>query len=264
MATSINGYLSNLASTYYISSGSNEDQRIATSYARIAANLKSHFGNKLLSVSEFGSYKRDTILPRLYDADSDVDIMVKFDHNSLGVTAETYRTWLLAFAEKYYSSSSVSKNFPTVIVELQHIMFDLVPTRQDSLWPYTLYIPDRGNNWQPTNPAAFDQTVVDANRAHGYIVKPIIRLLKAWNAKALKPYSSYELEAAIASMNFTGDDYQKGFFWAIDRLNSIGKPNWAIDKIQALKNNKTTITYWLEQNNLDMAKSTLHRILPLV
>lgn len=265
MAASINGILQKLASEYYISYGSSEDTRIRTSLSNITGKIQTELGSKIVSVSDFGSYKRDTILPRLYDTESDVDIMVKFDHAVQAKTPATYRSWLLAFADKYFSRSSVYRDFPTVVVELSHIKFDLVPAYQDNTWySKTLYIPNGRNEWQSTDPAALATDLTRVNGQYNYIVKPIIRLLKAWNAGAGKPYSSYELEKAIIGMSFAGDNYQMGFFYAIDRLSDYGKPQWAQSRIATLKTYKSYIANYLARDNQAKALEWLYRLLPSI
>ncbi|UOR06362.1 hypothetical protein MUN82_04520 [Hymenobacter aerilatus] len=263
MALSINGLLRELAYEYYISYDSQEDNSIKTSLTNISGKLRNEFGTKLISVSDFGSYKRDTILPRAYDSGSDVDIMVKFNHATLAKTPDTYRTWLLAFADKHFSRSSVYRDFPTVVVELGHIKFDLVPAYEVSYWSTsTLYIPDSRNEWQSTDPSALTADLTRVNTHYGSIVKPIIRLLKAWNTRAGKPYSSYELEKAIININFSGDNYQTGFFYAINQLSDYGKPQWAKEKIATLKKYKGYVEAYLYNNDMPKALLWLYYILP--
>ena len=67
MAASINYKLGQLANEYYISYGTSEQKKIDASVATLKTRLKLHFGSNIVNVVEFGSYKRDTILPRKYD-----------------------------------------------------------------------------------------------------------------------------------------------------------------------------------------------------
>jgi predicted nucleotidyltransferase len=261
MAESINSYLSTLSYTYYISHDSEEDKKIKTSISILQGKLRTCFGAKMLSASVFGSYERDTILPRKYDTYTDVDMMVKFDHATLNRNEATYRQWLLDFGTDNYLRSASYKDFPTVVVQLSHISFDLVPAKEEGYFK-TLYIPDANNIWQVTDPRGFNQTVADANGRYKYIVKPIIRLMKAWNAKAGYPFSTYALEQQIAGMNFTGDDFQSGFFWAIDHISDFNLSATGKGKVTSLRNNKAWVKRYLDENNLTKAKEWLHYILP--
>lgn len=263
MALSINGTLRDLAYEYYITYDSSEDKSIKTSLESISKKLKVEFGTKVVSVIDFGSYKRDTILPRSYDDGSDVDVMVKLNHAALGNTPDTYRTWLLNFASKHFSFSSVYRDFPTVVVELAHIKFDLVPAYESTTWyGTTVYIPNSRNEWQITDPAALTANLTRVNTQFNSIVKPIIRLLKAWNTREGKPFTSYELEEGIISMNFYNENYQTGFFYAINQLTDDGKPQWAKDKIATLKKYKGYIETYLNLNDLERALLWLYYILP--
>src|SRR5690606_26449091 len=98
---------------------------------------------------------------------------------------ETYRGWLKNFADRHYKDhygSEVVKSFPTVTVRLNNINFDLVPAKEEQNFNFgsTLYIPDKTNGWQSTNPNDVKQSLKDANTKYNQVVRPIIRLLKAW------------------------------------------------------------------------------------
>ncbi len=256
---SINPYLRNLSEELFISYNSPERTKINNSFSTIKGRLKSFFGNEIDSVDAFGSYTRGTILPRKYDNNSDVDLIIQFDTEIYPkYTAETYRNKLKRFAEHWYSSSLVYKDFPTVVLELQNIKFDLVPAIQEvSFLDYvTLYIPDRFNNWQTTEPFAFSQKLTKANSAYNNIVKPIVRLLKFWNASASYPFASFELEQLIADMNFSGDNYESGFFYAIKYLPDNHT------KVASLKSNAEMVSYYLERGDIERAEKWLYRILP--
>lgn len=99
---SLNGYLTTLANQFYISHGSREAQSIDNSVAALKTKLKSYLGSDLKTVIEFGSYRRDTILPRTYDDHSDVDLMVVFNHSQINVTPNTYRGYLKNFCDHHY------------------------------------------------------------------------------------------------------------------------------------------------------------------
>src|SRR5690606_5767709 len=194
---SINTYLSTLASTYFISHGSTERNSINTSLSALKTNLKVHFKSDILSVEIFGSWKRDTTLPRKYDSYSDVDVMIIFDHDRLQRTPETYRNWIKTFAKSKYPRSVIQKDFPTVRIDMKHITFDLIPTKK-STWLFKSYqIPDKNNNWMETEPHSFTNIVIFKNSNNGSRVKPVLRLVKAWNANNGRPFDSYLLEKHV-------------------------------------------------------------------
>lgn len=234
MAVSIDNYLRFLSLSYYLKNDSDEVRKINTSLNGLLTNLNADLGLLIKRKFVFGSYDRDTILPRKFDSKSDIDVMVVFNHTEHERTPETYRAWLKLFADKYYKDrygSEVVRSFPTVTIRLGHIHFDLKLT--------------------------------EANTKYNQIVRPIIRLLKAWNCNNGYPYDSYLLELQITGMNFFGDNIQSGFFYAVGQLNtSWGEPESKASKIQSFKYNIGEVKKALDNDDLIRAKHWLHRVLP--
>lgn len=265
MAVSIDNYLRTLAAAYYLKNSSVETSKINGSIASMRRNLDSYFGSDIKRSFVFGSYDRDTILPRKYDSKSDIDLMVVF--SSSNYTPETYRNQLRRFADKYYGArynAPVVKNFPTITVRLNNIHYDLVPAKEESLfWSGTeLYIP--GNNgWRTTNPNDVKENLTRSNTRYKSIVRPLIRLMKAWNCKNGYPYDSYLLELEITEMNFSGDTVQSGLFYLIDNLRTNwSDPQLRKTKLDALRSNMRAVRTALNSDNLLRAKILLHRSFP--
>jgi predicted nucleotidyltransferase len=269
MAVSIDNYLRELSSKYYLKDNSAEVNNIEKSIAKLFENLREDMPYLINRRFIFGSYDRDTILPRSIDKDSDVDIMVIFNHTEHERTPETYRSWLKIFADKYYKNrygSEVVKSFPSVTIRLNSINYDLVPAKEEKMMflGTVIYIPSKTNeSWQITDPNDVKNKLTEANTKYNQIVRPIIRLLKAWNSTNSYPFESYELELKVTSMNFYNDNVQSGFLYAVGQL----LPNWndsqsKKDKIESLKYNITKMKESLDSNDLYTAKKWLHRILP--
>lgn len=266
MAISIDSYLRTLSRSYYLKNDSDEVKRIEASIAELFSNLNTDLGLLIKRKFVFGSYDRDTILPRKFDSKSDIDIMVVFNHTQYERTPETYRAWLKLFADKYYKDrygSQVVKSFPTVTIRLGHIYFDLVPAKEETLYyNSTLSIP--GNNgWRTTDPNDVKLKLTEANTRYNQVVRPIIRLLKAWNCNNGYPYDSYLLELDITGMNFYGDNVQTGFLYAVNMLHSNwGDPDSKAEKIKSLQYNIEQAKKALEIDDIIRAKHWLHRVLP--
>lgn len=271
MALSINSKLLQLANEYYISHGTLEQKKIDTSLISLKYKLRNHFGSDILNIIEFGSYKRDTILPRKYDEHSDVDLMIVFNHASLLVAPGTYRNYLINFADKKYSRSDVKKSSPTVVLELDHIKYDLVPTYEQAVpWSIgkTIYIPQNDSSWMKTDPHGFDQELIKANTQNNSNIKKVIRLLKAWNAKVGYPMYSYQLEQQIARTvywTWGNNSLENYFFQAIENIPNYlnNNPFYANPKIVSLKDNATKVKAYLKADNLIGANGWLAHILPL-
>lgn len=271
MAVSINGKLIQLANEYYISYGTPEQQKIDGSVITLKSRLRAHFNNDILNIIEFGSYKRDTILPRKYDDYSDVDLMIVFNHMDLNVTPGTYRNYLINFADKKYSRSDVKKSSPTVVLELDHIKYDLVPAYiQVNTWSTTktIYIPENDTSWMTTDPHGFNERLTRANTANYSNIKKVIRLLKAWNAKVGYPLESYKLEQFVALLTYWswhGTSLESYFFQAIEGMpaNNYGSLFYSNQRILSLKENAKKVKACLQADNLEGANAWLAHILPM-
>jgi predicted nucleotidyltransferase len=267
MAVSINTYLRELSSRYYLKNDSTEIEKINRSLEGLLANLDKELGGLIKRRFVFGSYDRDTILPRSFDNNSDLDLMVVFNTTQYERTTETYRGWLKNFADKYYKDkygSEVVKSFPTVTIRLGHINYDLVPAKEETvIWTSSLHIPSKGGGWQITDPNDVKKNLMEANTRYNYIVRPIIRLMKAWNAAKDYPFDSYELELFLTRLNYYGDDVQKGFFYAVTQLSTNwNDPQTKKDRVTSLKYNIDQVKLHLEKDEIIKAKQWLHRVLP--
>lgn len=269
MAASINYKLDQLSREYYISYGSNEQKKIDASVSTLKTRLRSHFGSDIDNIVEFGSYKRDTILPRKYDEHSDIDLMVLFDHARMKLAPGTYRSRLVAFAEKWYFRSDVYRTTPTVTLQPDHIKYDLVPAYEETgYWSVnkTTYIPQNDSSWMITDPNGFNAELTRVNTAYGSNIKKVIRLLKAWNAKVSYPIPSFELEKEIAAMTFWWcNNLEDYFFKTIENLSSYRNGNYLTpnSKVTSLKENANRVKSYLQADNIANATTWLGHILPV-
>lgn len=263
MAT-INYYLQKKAEDLFIKYGSPERTYIEERVSSFRAKLRNYFGRSIDEVILFGSYKRDTILPRKYDPNSDIDVLVVFKREETEFTTETYRNRLRRFAQQEYSTSIVLKDHPSVVLEMSSISFDLVPCKIENSFLWKGYqIPDKDGSWMNTDPDDFNTTLTTANKQYGSIVKPIVRLLKRWNASQGYPYLPFELEKHIASMSFFRDNYQSGFIYAAKNLPKFSLPESQRRKVETLNGNIDWIELYLNRDNQDKAIEVVNRILGL-
>lgn len=217
---SVNGYLTTLSSNLVLSSS--ENSSIRTSISTLSSRLNSYFNNgELHKHFQFGSSTRGTILPRKADSNSDIDYMVVFK-NPNNYKPETLLNYLRHFMKAKYSSSEIYKDSPTMVLELNHIKFELVPAIQD-IWG-NLSIPSRTNyfsDWMSTDPTGFNDKITSVNVNNNFKIKPAIRLMKYWNTNKLNNhYSSYLLEGRVVDkFNYLSRDSIKDYvFDSIDML----------------------------------------------
>ena len=241
---SINSFLEELSSKLVFKD--EEKNKVDISVSSIKTKLKNYFGSEIFDVVVFGSYTRGTILPRKADEESDIDIMVVFEYNSKQYKPQTYLNWLKQFVIEYYSRSEIHQDSPTIVLELNHIKFELVPAFIPFSYPYGVYkIPDGPNEWIMTKPNDFNAILTECNKQNHYIIKPIVRLIKRWNVTNNdREMQSFEIEKKIAeSMKYSHyacssyTDYIKEAFSKIKDYYNSYEINKAISAInQALQN----------------------------
>lgn len=177
-----------------------ERQKIDRSIFNLKERLSAHFGEAIADQFRFGSTTRGTNLPRALDESSDVDYMVVFSDSDK--SPQTYLDRLRSFAEGMFPRSAVRQSHPSVVLELAHINFDLVPAIET--WWHGLRIPDKAGSWLQTDPHGFNEKLSSRNAECGNLLKPAIRIVKRWNAANQFVFDSYELERWIVSNWYPG------------------------------------------------------------
>lgn len=211
---------------------STENSSINTSISTLQARLSHYFGNTVSTHFRFGSSTRGTILPRKMDAHSDIDYMVVFSES--GYAPQTYLDRLKAFVNKYYSSSEIYQSSPTIVLELNHIKFELVPALAYWLGGYN--IPNGSGGWMQTDPNDFNSKLTAKNQAEQNLIKPTIRLAKFWNAENGYVFDSYSFEKWIVDRSFYGCGNQTQYLFNVfDHLNPNEIAQWRNDRIKRAK-----------------------------
>ncbi|PIT71206.1 nucleotidyltransferase [Limnohabitans sp. B9-3] len=210
-----------------------EQASINTSIATIKTRLNSYFGVALSEHLRFGSSTRGTILPRKMDQHSDIDYMVVFAEG--GAVPQTYLDRLRRFADQHYATSDIKQSSPSLVLQLNHIKFDLVPAIK--AWGTTYQIPDGPSAWQNTNPNDFNGQLNTINQKEMYKIKPMIRLLKYWNAEAEYVFDAYSLEKFVISLSYYGvSNIRDYLFTAFDNIYlGSDQAQWRKDKLKRAK-----------------------------
>ncbi|AZG76316.1 SMODS domain-containing nucleotidyltransferase [Methylocystis rosea] len=255
---SVLSYLEKRASDAVLSS--DEKSSISTSITTLKTRLNVHFSSKVSEHFQFGSSTRGTILPRAMDAHSDIDYMIVFSER--GYAPQTYLDRLKRFVETYYSRSEIYQSSPTVVLELNHIRFDLVPALSTGWGSYD--IPSGLNNWQSTNPNDFNSTLENSNKNNSYLIKPTIRLAKFWNAKNDYVFESFSFEKWILNQYFYGCANQRDYlFSAFDALSATSpSEQWRRDKIERAKKIVAEVRQLERDNKPYSAESEVKRLIP--
>lgn len=221
---SINSKLTSFAQLELVlAQNETERDRIKGSMTQLERILKDRLNGNIKEFVRFGSFTRNTILPRKYDSQSDVDLMVIFNTTNGRKTPGTYRKNLHDVITGAYPNSISIKNFPAVKLELYHIMFDIVPAYTDEsslLGNRYYYIPVSNDSWTSTTPNDINGYLSTKNQSYGdNIVRNVIRLCKHWNAGANYPLESYLMEKQIVNSFFWhGDNLYEKFLSVLDNI----------------------------------------------
>lgn len=262
---SVNSYLTSLASSLVLSTSENE--KIDTSIITLSSRLGIHFGTDVKEKFKFGSSTRGTILPRKADENSDIDFMVVFNTSKETLKPQTYLTKLKTFAEKYYSTSEIKKSSPTMVLELQHIKFELVPAITNYLGQYQIPSPaTTWSDWMDTDPNGFNQKLTNANILYSSQIKPLVRLVKYWNARVGRIFNSYSLENHIIGQYFSNCSSLKDYFFAYwpNLCFSGDVAQTSKDKLQKAKDTVAKIKKLEEEGKATEAENELASFLPSI
>ncbi|AMK10241.1 hypothetical protein EDC59_107147 [Pseudodesulfovibrio indicus] len=215
-----------------------EKEKIQRSIGFIKLKLKKYFGNEIKAQFQFGSSTRGTILPRRLDERSDIDYMIVFSNG--GYRPQTYLDRLRRFVADTYKASRVHQSHPTIVLNMNHIKFELVPAVEHFWSGYD--IPAKATDyedWIGTDPNDFNDDLTSRNQMYSNLTKPTIRLLKYWNAQNGYPFESFELEKQVVDMFFFWNsprnvkEYVYSAFGELDLgLSSSVRSRYALERAQ--------------------------------
>lgn len=128
--------------------------------------------------------------------------------------------------------------------QLNHIRFELVPAINQFF--YGLQIPAPASayqKWIGTDPTDFNSSLINANKANNNLIKPLIRLVKYWNAVNGYVFDSYSLEKDIVNHGYwhigflSGSAQLQDYFY--DYMKSLdlgwGEAQWRHEKVERAK-----------------------------
>ncbi|OYU51945.1 MAG: nucleotidyltransferase [Alphaproteobacteria bacterium PA1] len=254
----VNSYLVKRASDAVLSS--NEQSSIETSISTLRTRLNSYFAKDVSNHFKFGSSTRGTILPRRMDPQSDIDYMVVFNDDRY--TPQTYLNKLSAFARNWYFSSEIKQSTPSIVLELDHIKFDLVPALKDT-YGSGYQIPNGPNAWQSTDPNDFNAALIQKNTDNRSLIKTTVRLLKFWNASKGYVFESFSLEKWLISQHYYPQDNQRDYFLqSIEKLGINTTTQWRKDALERAKQIVDNVRQYERSGMLATAEAEVKKLIP--
>ncbi|MDR3629758.1 MAG: hypothetical protein P4L42_05415 [Desulfocapsaceae bacterium] len=207
----VNSHLASLASRLVLSDV--EIDGISVSISTLSSRLGAYFGDDAKGNFVFGSYHRGTILPRKADSNADVDYMIVFNSDDGQEKPQEYLDRLKNFAWKNYLPSERTESGSAIVLMLNHTKFKLVP----AIFFVGCQIPSPSSSWggwMYTDPVGDGQKIQEKDKATNYKIKPLVRLIKYWNASQGHLFTSFSLEQNIVSRNFDSCITLKDYFYA--------------------------------------------------
>jgi len=258
---SVNTHLVSLASNLVLSDA--ENLSISKSITTLKTRLEGYFGSGITEHFQFGSSTRGTILPRKADSNSDIDYMIVFNTSDGQKKPQTYLDRLKTFAENKYSTSEIFQSHPTIVLSLNHIKFELVP----AIANYGYQIPSPASSWTEwtsTNPTEANKKITDKNKAENNQIKPLVRLVKYWNATQGYPYTSFSLEQYIVDKYFWSCTSLKDYFYAFwsDFNCSYDTPNYIKEKVERAKKYAAQAKKYEDDGMPNSAETEIKKIVP--
>jgi Second Messenger Oligonucleotide or Dinucleotide Synthetase domain len=170
--------------------------------ARVS-HLQSYFSPPMWQIGKapwvIGSYGRETLVRWERDLDVMVALSVPAYWESFKSDSRRYLYWVRDYLNKEYPDTKVSSKEVAVRMELSdNLQVDLVPAFARSGGGF--YIPDGSKGWTSTNPPFHDELVADSNVRLDGSLKPLIRVMKAWNIANGGHLRSFHLEMMVERM----------------------------------------------------------------
>lgn len=252
-------YIENTASKLILSDI--EKTSIDVSIDSLRKRLSDFFGSEIQEHLRFGSSTRGTILPRKADKNSDIDYMIIFS-NVNGYKPNAFLDRLRKFAEAKYPTSEIYRSHPTVVLDLNHIKFELVPAYK-SWWNINIPAPNTSfTSWTSTDPNGFNRELTTKNSLHHQQIKPMIRLVKYWNASNDYIYDSFSLERSLLSNGYYFcRNLKEYFFYAMEHLSVYNLPQYKVNKVFLAKRRVSNITRYENAGYKHLAEDEVKKLL---
>ncbi|MGD9159024.1 MAG: hypothetical protein PVG39_11500 [Desulfobacteraceae bacterium] len=259
---SVNSYLTQVSSKLVLSDS--EKSSINTSINTLKTRLDSFFRQSIINHFQFGSSTRGTILPGKADINSDIDYMIVFNISKGKEKPHTYIEQLRSFASAKYSASEIGQSNPMIVLSLNNINFELVPAIYNS---ETYEIPSKKSywtDWISTDPDRIKKDIHDKNKSNHNNIKPLVRLIKYWNATKHHPYVSFSLEKHIINKYYLFCTSLKDYFYAFwdDISYNFNTARDIIELINSAKKHINRARDYEKDNMPRSAEKEIKKIVP--
>jgi hypothetical protein len=163
------------------------------------------FGSGIVDSYLSGSYARDTAIAPIDDVDIIfvIDPRARADGMWSRPTPDRVLETFAAAIRYRYPDSSVRTQRRSVCLQLNHLDIDVVPAIRHASIPEGIHIPDSNSgNWIYSAPKKHTEIAVAVNQARDGRFKPLVKLLKFWNASmpATARLKSFAIETMATTL----------------------------------------------------------------
>ena len=186
-------------------------------------NIRDALKNDLNVLDSFlaGSYRRNTMIAPLSEADIDIFIILGSEYFGQNGQAMLLDKVKQVLRKTYPKTPDISRNGQAVTIVFSDFRVDVVPAfyRQGGgyLIPDTIL-----KRWISTDPKIHIDVWANANKTHnGYLV-PLIKMIKCWNQAHSAPFRSFHVESLVLQIlnNVTISDYPSGIRYVFDKART--------------------------------------------
>lgn len=186
-------------------------------------NVRDAIAAELTVLDSFltGSYRRNTMIAPLADADVDIVIVLDPRYYNANAPAALLDRVRAVLRTTYPTTPEISRSGQAVTIRFADFQVDAVPVfhRQGG----GFLIPNaRTQAWIATDPTEHVRLWSLANAAHNGDLVPLIKMIKQWNRSHSNFLRSFHLETIILKVltNVTISDFSSGARYVFDKAHS--------------------------------------------
>lgn len=186
-------------------------------------NVRDAVASELVVLDDFltGSYKRNTMIAPLKEADIDIFTVLDAKYYEANGQANLLDRVKRVLKKTYPSTPDISRNGQAVTITFTDFKVDVVPAFYRKGGGYL--IPDSIlKRWIETDPKKHIDIWSNANAAHNGDLVPLIKMIKGWNKAHSALLRSFHLEALILSVlnNVKISDFPSAVRYVFDKART--------------------------------------------
>lgn len=168
-----------------------------------------------------GSYRRNTMIAPLAEADIDIFVVLDAQYFQQGGQAGLLDRVKRVLRKTYPKTPDISRNGQAVTITFTDFRVDMVPGFYGQGGGYL--IPDSiGQRWIATDPKRHVEILAEANRTNNGDLVPLIKMIKGWNKMHSALLRSFHLEVLVIDIltNITISDFPSGARYVFDKART--------------------------------------------